>query len=179
MKRTRLRFQNIQQIVGDEKIAIILLTDEKRQVALSVVCDEPMARQVMLRLQSPRYCRTLLPESLLSMLPTNDYEMMIFGIHDGQYQVVLTDAEYEHSTRIRMSDAVLLTIIDEHIPLYIEDTLLQRQSVPYDPDASGIAIPINTMDSRRLNEALQHAIDTENYELASHLRDEINRRKES
>ena len=54
---------------------------------------------------------------------------------------------------------------------------MEQQSIPYDPHATGIAIPINTMDSHRLSEALQHAIDDENYELASYIRDEINRRK--
>jgi hypothetical protein len=76
-----------------------------------------------------------------------------------------------------MSDAVLLTLICDDIPLYIEENLMKRQCVDYDPKATGIAIPINTMDRRRLNEALRQAIEVENYELASHLRDEINRRK--
>ena len=105
--------------------------------------------------------------------------MMIYGIHDGQYQVVLSDCDYTNNVRLRMSDAVLLTVISDNIPLYIEQTLMERQSVPFDPKAMGIAIPINTMDNQRLGEALQHAIEEENYELASHLRDEINRRKQS
>jgi hypothetical protein len=176
MKRTRLRFQSIQQIVGADGFAVVLLTDEARQRALSVVCDEAMSRQILLRLQSPRLCRTLLPEALLQMM-TSQHEMMIYGIHEGQYQVVLADRNYERSTRIRMSDAVLLTMICEDIPLYIEDALMERQSVAFDPKATGIAIPINTMDNDRLKEALSHAIEVENYELASHLRDEINRRK--
>ncbi|MBR1484751.1 MAG: bifunctional nuclease family protein [Prevotella sp.] len=178
MRRTKLRFQSIQQIVGDEELAIILLTDEERTRALSVVCDEQMARQMLLRRLSPKVCRTLLPEALLAMLPPVGHEMTIFGIHDGQYQVVLADSDYEHTVRLRMSDAVLLTLIADNIPLYIENTLFERQSVPFDPDATGIAIPINTMDRQRLGEALQHAIEVENYELASHLRDEIRRRGE-
>ena len=77
---------------------------------------------------------------------------------------------------MRMSDAVLLNIISE-CPLYIEEQLMRQQSVPFDENARGVAIPINTMDVRRLNMALQRAIDNENYELASQLRDEIKRRK--
>lgn len=176
MKRTRLRYENIQQIVGADNLAVILLTDEERQRALSVVCDEAMTRQIVMRLQSPDFCRTLLPEALLQMMP-DDYEMTVYGIHDGQYQVVLANRDYERSVRLRMSDAVLLVLINKDIPLYIEENLMQRQCVTFHPDAKGIAIPINSMDSQRLNMALQHAIEEENYELASHLRDEINRRK--
>lgn len=178
MQRTRLRFQSIRQIVGDEKLAVIVLVDEERKRALSVVCDELMTHQLMLRNLSPTICRTMLPEALLAMLPTDGHEMTVFGIHDGEYHVVLADNDYEHTVRLRMSDAVLLTFIAPDIPLYMENTLLERQSVPFEPDATGIAIPINTMDLQRLGEALQHAVEVENYELASHLRDEIRRRSE-
>jgi hypothetical protein len=175
MRRTLLKFENIQQVVGSDDIAVILLTDEHRQRALSIVCDETMTRQILLRLQSPQNCKLMLPEALVQMLP-DEYEMTIYGIHDGQYQVVMVDKNFERSVRMRMSDAVLLNIISE-CPLYIEEQLMRQQSVPFDENARGVAIPINTMDVRRLNMTLQRAIDNENYELASQLRDEIKRRK--
>ena len=53
---------------------------------------------------------------------------------------------------------------------------MRQQAVPFEENAKGVAIPINTMDVKRLNQALQNAIDKENYELASLLRDEIKRR---
>ena len=174
MKRTLLRFENIQQVVGDEHLAVILLTDETRQRALSVVCDEQMTQQMLLRLQSPNRCCAMLPEVLVQML-SGKYEMMIYGIHDGQYQVVLADTDFKQSTRLRISDAVLLNIIAGY-PLYIEEELMRRQCVPFKENVRGIAIPINTMDCQRLNMALEKAIDDENYELASQLRDELKRR---
>jgi protein-arginine kinase activator protein McsA len=79
------------------------------------------------------------------------------------------------SVRLRMSDAVLLSLISD-IPLYIEDNLMERQCFPFDERAQKIAIPINTMDLSRLQSALADAIENENYELASQLRDEINKR---
>jgi bifunctional DNase/RNase len=175
MKRTLLRFENIQQVVGSEDLAVILLTDELRQRALSVICDGAMTQQLLLRLHAPKKCLNYLPEALVNMLP-GKYELMIYGIHDGQYQVVLADSEFERNARIRISDAVLLNVIADY-PLYIEETLMQHQCVPFDEHARGVAIPINTMDAHRLNVALQNAIETENYELASQLRDEIKRRQ--
>ena len=62
------------------------------------------------------------------------------------------------------------------IPLYIENGLMERQCYPYDEKADSIAIPINTMDLPRLKMAMEKAVEDENYELASQLRDEINRR---
>ena len=175
MQRTKLRFETIQQIMGAESLSVILLTDEERRRVLSVVCDELATRQILMRLNAPHHCTTLLPEVLLQML-TTEHEMIIYGLHDGQYQVVLADRDYEHSARIRLSDAVLLSLIAPGIPLYIEERLMERQSVDFDEHATGIAIPINTMSRRHLTEAMQRAVDTENYELASQLRDEIKRR---
>ena len=176
MQRTLLRFESIQQIMGSEELSVILLTDEARKRALSVVCDAQMAQQMLIRLRGNReVCRTMLPEALLQMLPST-YEMLIVGVYDGQYQVMLMDTNSGDSVRIRISDAVLLSIIS-HVPLYIEERLMERQSVPFEGDAKGVAIPINSMDTHRLKAALQNAVAEENYELASQLRDEIKRRR--
>lgn len=179
MKRVRLRYEGVRQIVGSsEDLSIVLLTDEQRSRAISVVCDSAIAHQIMMRFNAPGMASTFLPEALLEMVD-DELEIMVYGIHEGQYQVVLADKSYTHSARLRMSDAVLLMVIRPEVPLYIESSLMKLQSVPFDENASGIAIPINTMDNQRLSEALQRAIDTENYELASHIRDEINNRKQA
>lgn len=165
----------MQQIAGSEGLSVILLTDEPRRRVLTVVCDADMTRQLLLRLSgNARVTRTMLPEALLQLLPSR-YEMMIVGVYDGQYQVMLMDIENGNSVRVRTSDAVLLSIIS-HIPLYIEGRLMDSQSVPYDENANSVAIPINSMDTPRLKAALKNAVEEENYELASQLRDEIKRR---
>ena len=53
---------------------------------------------------------------------------------------------------------------------------MQRQRVAYDEHGTGVSIPINSMDTPRLKAALRNAVEEENYELASQLRDEIKRR---
>lgn len=173
MKRTLLRFENVQQVVGGDGMAVIILTDGERKRALSVVCDEPMSQQLQMRMANPKACRTMLPETLVSLLPES-YEMLICGLFEGQYQVMLMNSIGD-SVRLRMSDAVLLSLISD-IPLYIEDNLMERQCFPFDERAQKIAIPINTMDLSRLQSALADAVENENYELASQLRDEINKR---
>ena len=149
----------MQQVKGGDGMGVIILTDMQRMHAITVVCDEPMMQQMYQRAQNPALCKAMLPEALVSLLPSG-YELMVFGLFQGQYQVVLMSNKGD-SARLRMSDAVLLMI---------------RQSTPFDETATGIAIPINTMDEPRLQMALKNAIDEENYELASQLRDEIKRR---
>lgn len=178
MERTQLRFESLQQIAGTTEMAVLTLTDMERVRALSLVCDQQMAQQLMLRLNNPALCKTLLPEVLLQMSDTDSFEMMVLGIYDGQYQVILMNMESGASARIRMSDAVLLTLV-ARVPLYIEENLMKRQCVTFNEHATGVAIPINTMDTQSLKMALDHAVEEENYELASQLRDEINQRTDA
>ena len=50
---------------------------------------------------------------------------------------------------------------------------MRHQSYPYEDFSQGVAIPINAMRMDYLKQALDKAIEDENYELASHIRDEI------
>ena len=56
---------------------------------------------------------------------------------------------------------------------------MMRQSVRYSANANGMAIPINALSDSMLKKSMENAIADENYELASYLRDEINKRKKS
>lgn len=76
---------------------------------------------------------------------------------------------------IRISDAVLLTYLSD-VPLYIEENLMLKQSVSYELPANNLALPLNTLDTDMLKEALDKAVNDEKYEMASLLRDELRRR---
>ena len=54
---------------------------------------------------------------------------------------------------------------------------MEKQSVKYEKESNGVSIPLNAMSMELLNSALSKAIAEEKYELASHHRDEIRRRK--
>ena len=166
MERVRLNFENIQRIVGSDDLWIILLTDEERRNALTVVCDDLTGRQIMLRLKNAKACRHMVYDPL---------EMIIVGVFDGQYQVVLMNLQNMVTHRIRLSDAVLLHLITRE-PIYIEKGLMTMQSSPFDAEATGVSVPINTIDVKRLKQILGNAVEEENYELASQIRDELKRR---
>ena len=54
---------------------------------------------------------------------------------------------------------------------------MKRQSVMYMENSRGVSLPVNTISDKMLQAALDKAIADENYELASHLRDEKKRRQ--
>ncbi|MBQ5475754.1 MAG: bifunctional nuclease family protein, partial [Lachnospiraceae bacterium] len=98
------------------------------------------------------------------------------GIIEGKYRAILYNTKTFDTVSIRVSDAVLLSYISK-IPIYIDELLMEKQSVKYEKESNGVSIPLNAMSMELLNSALSKAIAEEKYELASHLRDEIRRRK--
>ena len=178
MTKERLIFKGVSEIVGTEDLGLLILTDEAKERQITIVCDKAMAVQLELRIKKIPITRIMLPEVLCRMLKNNgglDYELLIDNIIDGQYRTILYDKETMDTWLIRASDAVLLSIV-ANIPLYIEAGLMRRQSVMYNENAKGVSLPVNTISDEMLQAALDKAIADENYELASHLRDEKKRR---
>lgn len=60
-------------------------------------------------------------------------------------------------------------------PILIEEELLEAQYM-HPTGTNSFALNINTLSRQMLEDALKHAVETENYEAASHLRDELAKR---
>ena len=103
-------------------------------------------------------------------------ELLVYDIVDGQYQTSLLNKRSLVIKTIRMSDAILLHFLSK-IPLYIDDNLMARQSAPYQPETCSLSVPINSIDTKRLNEELEKAIAAEDYRLASYLHHELQKRQ--
>ena len=167
-------------IKGTDNMGLIMLVDDSEERAITITCDRNMIYQFSLRSTPRRNTSTLLPEVMWQMMSDNrhdDCEILITGVSDGQYNAVLIVRSTGLTYDMRASDAMLLDYAScWNIPITIEDTLFNRQSVKYDPVNNGMALPVNTVDVDILKEAWKKAVKDENYELASQLRDEINSR---
>ena len=178
MKRVQLFYRDISEIVGSDGCSVARLVDSDEQRTITVICDKAMTEQMSIRHNRQPGREQMLPEVLLSMLQAEGkgrLELLISDIMDGQYFVTLIDKLNYVVRQIRMSDALLLHYISQ-IPFYIEEGLMVRQSSPFVPNTQGISIPINALDTNRLNKELERAIAEEDYRLASLLHEEIQRR---
>lgn len=178
MEKVRLQFKSVSEIVGSEEMCLLILTDMEEQRQLTLFCDHAMAIQIELRVKKVPITEIMLPEvfaTLLGAAHCTDMMLYISNIIDGQYKVGLYHSFSQEPIPIRASDAVLLSIASG-IPLYIDRFLMSQQSMKYYPNTNGISLPINTMSNEMISKALERAIEEENYEIASHLRDEQRRR---
>lgn len=178
--KERLIFKGVSEIVGTENMGLLILTDENSIRQISIVCDKAIAVQLELRTKKIPIANIMLPEVLCRMLGISDsgYELVIDNLIEGQYRTILYDKKNQKSEIIRASDAVLLSYV-ANIPIYIDSMLMNRQSVAYRENSRGVSLPVNTISDKMLQSALEKAILEENYELASHLRDEKKRREKN
>ena len=178
MERVRLLFKSVTEIVGSDELGLLILTDADERQQLAIPCDRAMMREFGLRLGHAEVVGRLLPEVLwhvIAMKTDMRFEVVITDIIDGQYRTLLANVDTQEPVAIRVSDAVLLAQI-ARLPIYIDRVLMSKQSVPYIKEARGVSIPVNTISTDMLQDALAKAIEEEKYELASHLRDELKRR---
>lgn len=193
MARTLLKVQGVTDICASEETALLVMTDMEEKFQLTIVCDINMRYQFGIRRgkyvgtdeEKKEVCKlleTTLPETLsaiIKYMTGMQLAVIIIGLHEGQYRAIIEDQITHTAFPIRVSDGVLLSYADQHIPLYIEDNLWEHQRTPFmGTEAKGIAIPINTMSIDMLRQAMQKCIDEERYEVAQQLKEEIERRKE-
>lgn len=179
MNKVKVNFKSISEIVGTSDIGLLVLVDEKEERQLAVTCDKQMIHQLSLRLQQVPEMEKLLPEVLVQVigkLSDDPFELVISALKGGEYKAMLINTSTLDIVPIKVGDAILLSVISD-IPLFVEQGLMLRQSIPYTVQAKGMKIPVNALTDEMLSSALAKAVEDENYELATHLRDEINRRK--
>ena len=179
MSLIRLYFKGVSEVVASDDVGLLMLTNEDGQRQLSIICDASMTRQFSLRMSKANIIDKLLPEVLWQVIDRNidmRFQIVINDLIDGQYKTLLYMPDILQAITMRASDAILLASIAK-LPIFIEENLFLRQSVPHKDNAVGVSVPVNVLSREMLQQALEKAISEEDYEKASQLRDELNRRE--
>lgn len=178
--KIKLHYKSISEVVGVSDVGLITLLDEFEQRQLNIICDKFMVDQIQLRsVEQDIDIQSFLQEAMLSYIQNLEYaefEIHITSVDNGEYKAELRNVALGKSFSLRAADAVLLSIISKQDVL-IDEHLMNFQSVPYKSMSHSMALPINSLSSKMIQRSLKKAIEDENYELASQLRDELNSRK--
>ena len=180
MARIKLFLQQATEVVGEEKEGLLILTDSFQERQLAVPCNSRMYDEFRLRMNNPKH-KAELSDVLFKVIKWQtelSLELVIVSVDNGHYSAVLSNTDSLEQVPLDGAQAVLLNYISkDKIPLFIDEKLFLKQSSVYDMKAKGVSLPVNTLSSSMLRKALDRAIAAENYELASQLRDELNKRK--
>lgn len=162
--------------------AYALVLEEKeggRKLPIIIGHLEAQAIKVMMvKYHPPRPLTHDLFKGLTEQLGVSMTKMLIYKAKGGVFYSYLyfeKDGE-ELKVDARTSDAVALAL-RYRCPMYATEDVIESEHL-HDLGEGKFSVPITSVSLQMLEEALALAIEKEDYEQASHLRDEIRRRKE-
>ena len=157
----------LEEVNGNRKLPIIIGSLEAQAIKV-----------VMMGYKMPRPLTHDLFLTVTKELGTALKKVLIYKVKDGVYYSYLFLEKEGEVFKIdsRTSDAIALAM---HCgcPVYTTNEIMESEQL-HEVGNTAFSVNVNTVDVVMLKEALSKAIEEENYEQASRLRDEIKRREQ-
>ena len=158
----------LEEVNGGRKLPIIIGHQEAQAIKV-----------MMMRYKPPRPLTHDLFPTLTLHLGAFLTKIVIYKAKDGVFYSYLyydKDGE-EYKIDSRTSDAIALALRYK-CPMYTTEDIMETEHL-HDLGEGKFSVPITSVSVELLEDALQKAIDKEDYETASQIRDEIRKRKEN
>ena len=178
----RLEIHAFAAAVNDEGALIILREKEGDRI---LPLQTSMRRAVTLMARDKMPLPFQMPISIgdisvqmMQQFDINISYVELTAVKDGHFtcRVVCHRDEEEQTVENCQADDGLILSVVSRCPIVIEEELLEMQYMHKVGDGA-YAMNINTLSRKLLEQALKHAVAQENYEMASQLRDELQRRE--
>ncbi len=153
---------------------VLVLKEVEGERLLPIIISFTEASAIQLFIREKTFPRPLVHDVLINALnfsEINIEKVEIYKVVDGVYYayLYLKDKRDNRYTRIdaRPSDAILMAL-KSNTPIYIAESILTNEAIEEEAIDAEVTESVD-----QLEEALNLAIEEENYELASVLRDKI------
>lgn len=157
----------LEEVNGHRKLPIIIGALEAQAIKIVMVdykMPRPMTHDLLL--------------TIMKQLGAVLKKVLIYKVKDGVYYSYLFMEKEGKEFKIdsRTSDAIALALRYK-CPICTTAEIMESEQL-YEVGDSAFTVNVNMVDVKALKESLTKAVEEENYELASRLRDEIKRREE-
>ncbi|MCR5180206.1 MAG: DUF151 domain-containing protein [Bacteroidaceae bacterium] len=166
----------------DDKTAMIILKEKNGERVLPIMTSARRASLLTMRAHFDMpvllpFTPTDISCQLMEKFGVKLTRVEIVAIKDGVFftRVVAEREGVEQAVDFCQAPDGLIMAVTARCPIYIEEDILAAQYMRPTGENT-FAISINTLSRHMLEEALKHAVEEENYEAASHLRDELAKR---
>ena len=177
-----LKIHAVAGTVDDNDRSIVLMKEKDGERMLPIMMSSRRALMLMMRSKLPvqmPVAATLTDASVLLMqkFGVQITRVVLTKIKDGMFFckiIAERDGEEQELDYCQAADGLVLATT-AFCPVMIDEELLQAQYM-HKTGENSFAININALTRQMLEKALHHAVESENYEAASHLRDELAKR---
>lgn len=170
----------------------LIFSEEQGIRRLPIVIGTPEAQSIAIVMEGITPPRPLTHDLICSIwkeLGIVLKEVVIYKFEEGAFfsELLIEQNGIEYRIDSRTSDAVALAI-RTHSPIYTTEEIMRNMAVVFDEQSLQSDAPLQEKNEKgeeelanlrldALKERLKEAVNEENYELATRLRDEINRRE--
>ena len=194
MKRVKLKVLGISYSQTQSGAYALILVEEKGERRVPIIIGGFEAQAIVIKLENlepPRPLTHDLFRSFAAEFNISVIEAMIYKLEEGVFysRLLCNNGEKEISIDSRTSDAVALALRFE-CPIYITEEILEKAGITITPaemepapenDSDNLfeagGLKYDTYSDEELYKMIDEAVNTEDYERAAAIRDEIERRK--
>lgn len=159
---------------------ILILREREGERIFPVLIDEEGFNMIMQAMRNKDYTCSHLMVKLASRVGMTPIGIRLMQPANGKTQA-LTDFELVNeivSITTPIAEAVV-TALETRSSLWVQRTTFERQTrMNKNGGSQNMALPITAMSDKLISDALQAAVKEDNFELATILRDELNKRKD-
>jgi bifunctional DNase/RNase len=159
---------------------ILILREREGERIFPVLIDEEGFNMIMQAMRNKDYTCSHLMVKLASRVGMTPIGIRLMQPANGKTQALI-DFELVNeivSITTPIAEAVV-TALETHSSLWVQRTTFERQTrMNKNGGSQNMALPITAMSDKLISDALQAAVKEDNFELATILRDELNKRKD-
>lgn len=191
MKKIRLNVIGLQYSQTQTGAYALLLTEANGRRRLPIIIGGPEAQSIALELEKMTPSRPLTHDIFKTFAENFDIqlaEVVIYNLSEGVFfsKILFSNGEKEVEIDSRTSDAVALALRFGS-PIFTYENILSSAGILIDPDSSDFGLmeeeeeensgnEFSKIANDELEKMLQEALDDEEYEKASKIRDELKNR---
>lgn len=159
---------------------ILILREREGERIFPVLIDEEGFNMIMQAMRNKDYTCSHLMVKLASRVGMTPIGIRLMQPANGKMQALI-DFELVNeivSITTPIAEAVV-TALETRSSLWVQRTTFERQTrMNKNGGSQNMALPITAMSDKLISDALQAAVKEDNFELATILRDELNKRKD-
>ena len=193
MKKIRLKIAGLSYSQTRHGAYALILEEEGGNRRLPVIIGTSEAQSIAIQLEGLKPFRPLTHDLFVSMANSFHIEVIevnIVKLEEGIFysEIICKKEHAKIKIDSRTSDAIAIAL-RFHAPIFVKNSIIDKAGMLIDEDtekpstdskkdASTEQKEYKELTDKELNDMMQSSIDNEDYEAASKIRDELNKRKE-